>query len=35
MKYGYYLDIKRVLKEQPERADLRELVKCKKGKEEI
>ena len=28
MKYGYYLDIKKALKEQPERNDLRELIKC-------
>ena len=30
IKYGYYLDIKKALKEQPERDDLRELVKCEK-----
>lgn len=29
MKYGYYLDIKRALEEQPERDDLRELIKCR------
>ena len=29
MKYGYYLDFKKALKEQPERDDIRELIKCK------
>ena len=31
MKYGYYLDFKKALKEQPERDDIRELIKCKRG----
>ena len=31
IKYGYYLDIKKVLKEQHNRDDLRELIKCKRG----
>ena len=29
IKYGYYLDIKRALEEQPERTYLKELIKCK------
>lgn len=29
IKYGYYLDIKRALEKQPERDDLKELIKCK------
>ena len=33
IKYGYYLDIKRALKEQPKRTYLIELVKCVKEKE--
>ena len=28
MKYGYYLDIKQALKEQPNRDYLKKLVKC-------
>lgn len=31
IKYGYYLDIKRALEVHPERADLKELIKCKIG----
>ena len=30
MKYGYYLDIKRALREQPDRDDLKKLIKCER-----
>ena len=31
MKFNYYCDIKRASKEQPERQDLKEWMKCKEG----
>lgn len=33
MKYPYYLDIKRASKEQPERQDLKDWMKCDKNPE--
>jgi len=34
MKYGYYLDIKKASKEQPERQDLKDWLKCPKNPKE-
>jgi len=31
MKYGYYLDIKNASREQPEREDLKDWMKCDKN----
>ena len=35
MKYGYYLDIKRASREQPERQDLKDWMKCDKNPDSL